>query len=131
MNDYSDIINIKHHDPSPKHPRMSIYNRSAQFAPFSALTGYNKSIYESSRIVDKKIELDDSKKEMISDKLSELSINNKEVLVTYFIKDKYKNGGKYKKVSEKIKKIDKYNKRIILNNDEIILFDDIISIDNS
>lgn len=35
MND--DIINLPHHEPSPRHPRMSARDRAAQFAPFAAL----------------------------------------------------------------------------------------------
>lgn len=34
---YKDIINCPHH-VSEKHPRMSLEARSAQFAPFAALT---------------------------------------------------------------------------------------------
>ena len=39
---YDDIINLEHH-VSTKHPAMSLDARSAQFAPFAALTGYEKS----------------------------------------------------------------------------------------
>ncbi len=42
---YDDIINLKHHT-SKKHPPMSLYARSAQFAPFAALTGYDDVIKE-------------------------------------------------------------------------------------
>ena len=52
---------------------MSIYDRSAQFAPFAALTGYEESISEASRYVDQKIELGIDKKEEIREKLSYLS----------------------------------------------------------
>ena len=45
MSYYYDIINLPHH-VSTKHPRMSMYNRSAQFSPFAALTGYEKAIEE-------------------------------------------------------------------------------------
>lgn len=38
MSYYDDIINLPHH-VSTKHPRMSMYNRAAQFSPFAALTG--------------------------------------------------------------------------------------------
>jgi len=42
-NDYDDIINLPHYEPK-HHPRMSMWNRAAQFAPFAALTGYEDSI---------------------------------------------------------------------------------------
>ena len=37
---YDDIIHLPHPD-SPKHPRMSLYDRAAQFSPFAALTGHS------------------------------------------------------------------------------------------
>ena len=43
MGNYDDIINLPHH-VSAKHPKMSMYNRAAQFSPFAALTGYEKAI---------------------------------------------------------------------------------------
>ena len=48
MSYYDDIINLPHH-VSTKHPRMSMYNRSAQFSPFAAPTGYEKAIEEARR----------------------------------------------------------------------------------
>lgn len=45
---YNDIINLPHH-VSEKHTRMSLEERSAQFAPFSALTGYDEVIKETAR----------------------------------------------------------------------------------
>ena len=42
---YDDIINLPHH-VSKKHPQMSIYARSAQFAAFAALSGYSEAIKE-------------------------------------------------------------------------------------
>ena len=48
MDNYDDIINLPHYDPK-HHPRMSMWNRAAQFAPFAALTGYDAAIQESAR----------------------------------------------------------------------------------
>ena len=42
---YDDIINLPHH-VSQRHPRMTMYNRAAQFSPFAALTGSEKAIEE-------------------------------------------------------------------------------------
>ncbi len=55
MQNYDDIINLPHH-VSKKHPRLSMEQRAAQFAPFAALTGYEDEIEETVRIVDGKIE---------------------------------------------------------------------------
>lgn len=48
MSNYDDIINLPHH-VSAKHPKMSMYNRAAQFSPFAALTGYEKAIEEAQK----------------------------------------------------------------------------------
>ena len=50
---YDDIINLPHHI-SKKHPQMSLEARSAQFAPFAALTGYDDMIEETAKIVNEK-----------------------------------------------------------------------------
>lgn len=52
---YSDIINLPHH-VSKKRPRMSIEQRSAQFAPFAALTGYEDEIEEAGKEFIKKMD---------------------------------------------------------------------------
>ena len=57
MNDYEDIINLPHH-VSKKHPQMSIEARSAQFAPFAALTGYEEVVKETEKIVEQEVESD-------------------------------------------------------------------------
>lgn len=47
---YKDIFNLPHHEPDPdKHPRMTILNRAAQFAPFAALTGFDDSINKAAK----------------------------------------------------------------------------------
>ena len=48
---YLDIINLPHH-VSKKHEKMSLELRAAQFAPFSALTGYKEIINETERYTD-------------------------------------------------------------------------------
>ena len=97
---------------------MSIYDRSAQFAPFAALTGYEESINEASRYVDQKIELGIDKKEEIREKLSYLSshINDKKtVSIIYFMKDKKKNGGSYRSSHGLVTKIDQDNQLLIID----------------
>ncbi len=42
---YGDIISMPHH-VSPRHPRMTLIGRSAQFAPFAALRGYSDTVAE-------------------------------------------------------------------------------------
>lgn len=125
MHDYDDIINIKHFEP--KHQRMSMYNRSSQFAPFAALVGFSDQIEETSRITDKKIILDNEEKEKINNILINLD-KNKEITIKYFVKDLKKDGGSYKEIKSSIKKIDYINKEIKLINNVKISLNDIISI---
>ena len=48
MGNYDDIINLPHYEPK-HHPRMSMWNRAAQFAPFAALTGYGAAINDTAQ----------------------------------------------------------------------------------
>lgn len=130
MGRYSDIINLPHH-VSKNHRQMSIYDRSAQFAPFAALTGYDESINEASRYVDQKIELGIDKQEEIREKLSYLSshINEKKtVSIIYFLKDKKKDGGSYMSSHGLVTKIDQDNQLLIIDKVIKIRFCDIIDI---
>ena len=52
---YDDIINL----PNPiskNHPRMSLHDRAAQFAPFAALTGHDAAIKETARLTDERLD---------------------------------------------------------------------------
>ena len=127
---YDDIINLPHH-VSKVHPRMAIQNRAAQFASFSALTGYDSELRESVRITDKKIELEEEVKEGLNRKLQKIKANIQDRLnvnFTYFIKDKTKDGGAYIKTYGVVNKIDEDNKIIILDTKEEIPIDDILEV---
>lgn len=127
MKDYSDIINIEHFEP--KHKRMSIYKRSAEFSPFSALTGFDELVIETGRRVNKKIILNNDDRIEINNKLN-LLINDKKkkIKITYFIKDTKKDGGEYKIDISYIKKINKIDKYLILENNTKIYFNNIFDI---
>lgn len=127
MDKYKDIINLPHYT-SKKYPRMSIEKRAAQFSPFQALTGYEEKIMETKRITEEKIEITDELKQILNEQIKEKYINKKSIIITYFIKDKTKKGGTYKKEKGLIKKIDNYNKQIILENNKKIPINEIIDI---
>lgn len=115
---YDDIINMPHHI-SKKHPRMSLENRSAQFAPFAALTGYEDEVEETARLTDKRIEITDEMKTEINIKLKTIQekiYTKPKVTITYFIPDSKKEGGSYKTVTSNVMKIDKYKQTIILKD---------------
>ena len=131
MNNYEDIINLNHYNPK-FHPRMSIYNRSAQFAPFAALTGYDEAVAEVSRLTDDKIELNDDLRNFIDMKLHIIEEHIKEksiVKILYFEKDKRKQGGKYIEYSGIVKRIDLINKFIIFEDKFKIGLEVILNID--
>ena len=131
MDDYSDIINLSR--PVSKRPRMSLEQRSAQFAPFAALTGYEGQVKETARLTDKRIELNEELKEILNQKIQLIQKKIKEqpqIEITYFIPDSKKDGGKYETVTNSVKKIDTYKGEIILIDGTTIAIDEIIDINS-
>ena len=129
---YDDIINLPHH-VSKKRPQMSIEQRSAQFAPFAALTGYDEAVKETARRTDKKIELDDGQKEILNNKLLYIleNINIKpEITFTYFVPDNKKSGGKYIEKTGIIRKIDMVEQYVQFLDKSKININDIIEIES-
>ena len=127
---YDSIINLEHHK-SKKHPLMSLYARSAQFAPFAALTGYEEAVVETAREVGERIEIDEELKAILDGKIQMLleQIKKKpEVVFTYFVSDLTKDGGAYINITGIIKKIDIYTQTIILEDKTEIPISDIIDI---
>lgn len=132
MGNYDDIINLKR--PISKHPKMSLYQRSAQFAPFAALTGYEGQVKETARLTDRRIELDEEMKLILDLKIQvikEMLSDNPEVEITYFIPDTRKDGGKYETIINNVKKIDSYNEHIIMQNNLKIEIKEIININSN
>lgn len=126
---YDDIIHLPHHISSTR-PRMSAIDRAAQFSPFAALTGYDTSIKESARLTDARIELDDSQKEEISEKLRLVTGQlDAEIKITYFLPDTKKTGGKYVLAAGAVKKVDEYERMIIMGDGKQIPIDEVIDVD--
>ena len=130
MNDYEDIINLSHH-VSKKHQQMSMWSRSAQFAPFAALTGYDEAVKETARLTDRRIDIDEGLKNILNNKLQYI-LDNKtlqpEITFTYFVYDNKKEGGKYIEKTGVVKKIDLNEKYIMLKDKTKISIDEIINI---
>ena len=94
---YKDIINLPHH-VSKKHPQMSLESRTAQFAPFAALTGYDDEVRETARITNERIEIDDEAKNIIDNKIQMILdqlLERPTVKIAYFVPDGKKKGGRY------------------------------------
>ena len=135
MNDareqYGDIIDREHPD-SVKHPRMPRLNRAAQFAPFAALTGYDDLIHEAARYTERRIVLDENKKEELNRRLSVLMHAEapQDAVFTYFIPDLKKNGGTYADIAGKIESVDLLNGYITLDSGHVLDVGDVIGIES-
>ncbi len=136
MGKYDDIIDLPHH-VSKVHPQMSVWDRSAQFAPFAALTGHEEAIAETARLTNEWHEPDEDKKRELDEKMNELmmlyrkrnfnsgnfdenSINTGAEIyfkVTYFKPDEHKAGGSYEHVTGQLKKLDSIGQRMIIVDD--------------
>lgn len=115
---YKDIMNLPH-PTSKTRPRMTRYNRAAQFSPFAALTGYEEAVKETARFTDEKAELDEDHIAVINDKLN-IALEKKEqtpvVTITFFRYDSRKKGGEYLTVTGVLKGIDEVNHTVTLKD---------------
>ena len=128
---YDDIIHLPHH-VSKRHPQMSLYNRAAQFAPFSALTGYEEVIAETARQTNPKIEIMEDDRQLMNRKLSILTTCLEEeptITITYFQPDGRKDGGQYLTITGVVKAIRTNERIIILKDKKKISIDAIIGLE--
>lgn len=127
---YEDIINLPY-KKSTDRPQMSLHDRAAQFAPFSALTGHEEAIEETARLTDEKIVLDEGAMEVIGVKLYEVSQNIHKkwnVSITYFKPDSLKSGGVYLTDIGTVKKIDDVEKVVIMDSGMRISIEGIVGV---
>ena len=128
---YSDIIDLPH-PVLPSHPQMPLENRAAQFAPFAALVGFDADIMETARLTDRRMELDEEEKLLISDKLQLLQSRigaQPTVAVTFFQSDGRKEGGAYISIVGAVKKVDIHERMLVMLNKKRIPIDDLISLE--
>ena len=129
---YNDIIKL-----SPDklfRPRMSPYERAAQFAPFAALTGFGAVINEASRLTDKKPELDEDSARLLNERIKIIETNIKlrpQIDIMYFVPDKRKEGGSIQKFRGKIRRVDKFERKLIFTDKTKIQMDEIVFIDGN
>ena len=128
---YDDIIRLPHPD-SPKHPRMPLYDRAAQFSPFAALTGHSAAIAETGRLTDRRVELDEYEMTRVDAELQclqELLPGRPTASITHFVPDERKNGGSYQTVTGEVKRIDAVNGVIQMTDWQCIPIADVFSIE--
>ena len=129
---YDDMIYMQNPTPTCK-PRMSLYERAAQFSPFAALTGYDAAIDETGRLTDTKIDISEDMREKLDLKqnfLADIIDEQPEISVTYFIPDKKKSGGAYVTANGRLKQIDEYEQLIILTDGKKIPIQEVYSIES-
>lgn len=127
---YKDILNMKYPNPEIERDFPDKILREAQFAPFAALTGHNDAIDEAARQTDRKIELDEYEIERLNNKLKYLSELSEadEVVITYYVPDKKKDGGAYVSKSGVVIKVREYERDIVTDDGTKIPIEDIYSI---
>ena len=127
--DYSDIIDLPHHQ-SRTHPRMSLLNRAAQFAPFAALTGYGDAIDETARLTDRRVELSEAEQIELNAKLKRLGARlPAQAEITYFVPDARKAGGRYVTQTLTVRQILPGEARIALSGGGSIDLDCVIDVE--
>ena len=130
MSRYDDIINLPHH-VSTTRQRMSMHDRAAQFAPFSALVGYDDAVAETARLTEARPELDEQEQQAINERLAYIADHiheQLEVRIKYFVSDEHKSGGAIIEVSGKVKKISASDATIVLTDGCKIRLSDIIDL---
>lgn len=130
--EYGDIINLPHPE-SRKHKRMSMRDRAAQFSPFAALTGHDAAIKETARLTDSFMDLDETMKAGLDEKLVlilEKLTEKPEVVITYFLKDERKAGGSYEVAEGWIRKVDFYERVIEMGDRSRISLDHVVDIES-
>ncbi len=126
--EYNDIINLPHYEPK-KHPRMSMWNRAAQFAPFAALTGYGAAIQESGRLTEEWTDLEEYDQDILNRKMEELRSLLPEqpaITIRYFQPDEHKSGGSYHTYSGNVKAIDEHERVLLFADGQRIDLDRIV-----
>ena len=127
---YEDIVDLPHHI-SKKHPQPTMADRAARFAPFAAITGYEEMVLEEARVTDVRIEMDESSKAALNEKLNmilEFVDEQPEVSITYFEPDMRKAGGAYITVIGTVKRIDEYEHLVIMTDGKKINIDEIYNL---
>lgn len=129
---YEDIVNLEPH-VSKKHPRPTIMDRAARFAPFAAITGYEEMVLEEARETTRKINLDEGELERLNEKLNIIKENINEepiVKIIYFKPDDRKSGGKYESVTSTIVKIDEHKQCIYMFDGTCINMENVFEIES-
>lgn len=119
---YADIIDLPHWQ-SLTRPHMSLYDRSAQFASYKALSGYEDMIAEEARLTDEMPALEEYGLERLNRKLNQIAAMladglHPSVRFTVFVPDDKKSGGAYVEITDTVKRIDTALGKVVLMSTE-------------
>ena len=110
---------------------LPMHDQAAQFAPFSALAGYDDAVAETARLTEARPELDEQEQWAINERLAYIADHiheQPEVKIQYFVPDGRKSGGAIVKVSGKVKKISATDGTIVMADGCIISITDVIEV---
>lgn len=130
MTGYDDIRHLSR-PQYPDLPPMSVHDRAAQFSPFAALVGYEDAVEETARLTDSRREMEEDEINELNRQLQELSERlgeRPEIRVTYFIRDKKKEGGRYASKVGNARAIDQFNNVILFTDGESVAVKDMYSV---
>ena len=106
-------------------------DKTAQFAPFAALTGYEAAVGETARQTVERRELDPQEAEELNRRLTTLIDHlpeRPEVTVEYFVPDDRKAGGAYVTVTGRVRHISVAEKTLVMEDGPEIPLEDIDSV---
>ena len=128
---YKDILNTPYPNPETEKSFPHKVNRSAQFAPYAALVGFEDKVKETARLTERKIEQDEGIVEELNRKIGYIENTNysDEVAITYFKADRLKSGGEYLTHQGFVMKVREYEKEIIFCDGTTIPMEDILNIE--
>ena len=127
---YEELLKMPHH-VSTNHPPMSMHDRAAQFAPFSALTGYGEAVAETARLTEAESERGEEEAAELDRRLRLLCAHLEEhslLQIEYFVPDGRKRGGRYEIRTGAVRKIAGSRRALILEDGTEIKLDRIRSL---
>ena len=127
---YDDIIDLSRPVYGKRKP-MPVSDRAAQFAPFSALSGYGASVTEEARLTEERTEPDEEMSAKINTYLNILHdriCEHPRISVTYFVPDSRKQGGAYADHTGALRHIDDLSRRLIFTDGTQVRIDDLCDI---
>lgn len=129
MPNYNDILHLPY--PHLRHRRMPLLERAAQFAPFAALSGFDRCIGEEARLTGRRPAVSDEDALVINDNLRLLlcAAQPAEVRLTYFVPDACKDGGEIVGKRGRVRRVDTVLRTLAFTDKTVVSLDAILTLD--